>query len=220
MQSITINTYTFDELSEAAKRTAIEWYKNTYTDDDIWHYGVYDDFIELTKTLGITIDRKGIGFSGFWSQGDGSHFTETFNNTEIMEFIEAVNADKWKEYISGKAGELENLRKITITPRFKNLINGGNIDMTISTRSANHYSYMVDTWEFNTVNNNNNIPLIDSVIEGIISDVVYNLHTLNNWLYRQLETAYDYAQTDEYISEEIRANEYKFTEEGRRSFTL
>ena len=36
------------------------------------------------------------------------------------------------------------------------------------------------------------------------------------WLYRQLEAEYDYLTSDEAIDDSIIANEYTFTENGRR----
>lgn len=36
-----------------------------------------------------------------------------------------------------------------------------------------------------------------------------------DWIYRQLETEYDYQNSDEQVDESIIANEYEFTEEGK-----
>lgn len=37
-----------------------------------------------------------------------------------------------------------------------------------------------------------------------------------NWIYRQLESEYDYQNADEQVDDTIRANEYTFTAEGKR----
>ena len=42
------------------------------------------------------------------------------------------------------------------------------------------------------------------------------LRDLARWLYRQLEREYDYLSSDEAVDEIIAANEYTFTEAGRR----
>ena len=36
------------------------------------------------------------------------------------------------------------------------------------------------------------------------------------WMYRQLEAEYDYRNSDEQIDKSITANEYEFTEDGKR----
>ena len=46
--------------------------------------------------------------------------------------------------------------------------------------------------------------------------VIEALRDLARWLYRQLEREYDYLSSDEAVDETIIANEYTFTEAGRR----
>lgn len=46
--------------------------------------------------------------------------------------------------------------------------------------------------------------------------VVEALRDLARWLYRQLEREYDHLTSDEAIDEAIAANDYTFTEAGRR----
>jgi hypothetical protein len=40
------------------------------------------------------------------------------------------------------------------------------------------------------------------------------------WIYRQLEAQYDWLNADEQVDETIRANEYLFTEDGKRTVVL
>jgi hypothetical protein len=46
--------------------------------------------------------------------------------------------------------------------------------------------------------------------------VIEALRDLARWLYRHLEREYDYLTSDEAVDEAITANEYTFTEAGRR----
>ena len=46
--------------------------------------------------------------------------------------------------------------------------------------------------------------------------VVDALRDLARWLYRQLEREYEYRTSDDAVDETIAANEYSFTESGRR----
>jgi hypothetical protein len=46
--------------------------------------------------------------------------------------------------------------------------------------------------------------------------VIEALRDLARWLYRQLEREYDYLSSDEAVDETIIANDYTFTDTGRR----
>ena len=46
--------------------------------------------------------------------------------------------------------------------------------------------------------------------------VIEALRDLARWLYRQLEREYEYLSSDEAVDETITANQYTFTETGRR----
>ena len=46
--------------------------------------------------------------------------------------------------------------------------------------------------------------------------VVEALRDLAHWLYRQLEQEYEFQSSDEMVDEAIIANDYTFTEDGRR----
>lgn len=72
MKTITLNTYSFNELSEVAKQNAINHFRDINTDFDDWHECILEDIKERLKEIGFyDID---IQYSGFWSQGDGLSF--------------------------------------------------------------------------------------------------------------------------------------------------
>ena len=52
--------------------------------------------------------------------------------------------------------------------------------------------------------------------DGAEDAVTETLRDLARWLYRQLEREWEYMMSDEYADEGIAANEYTFTESGRR----
>lgn len=70
-QQHTITTYSFDELSDAAKEKAREWFRSG---DDFSYYAkaVIEDAKEIGKIMGIEIEE--VYYSGFSSQGDGASF--------------------------------------------------------------------------------------------------------------------------------------------------
>ena len=71
--TITIDTYTFSELSDKAKDKARQCYHSTYMSDGFWHECTIDDAKEVGKILGF--DVRDVHFSGFSSQGDGASWT-------------------------------------------------------------------------------------------------------------------------------------------------
>lgn len=66
-----------------AQLALIEKHRNWNVDDSFWHECVTSEFKEDCADFGIPVSRT--GFSGFWSQGDGAHFTtDTFSAAEVM----------------------------------------------------------------------------------------------------------------------------------------
>src|SRR5690348_11309059 len=78
--------FQFDELSDAAKEKARDWYRTVSADDDFWQEGALDAIAEAGNLLGIEFDRKhskrAIWFSGFWSQGDGASYDGTWRASD------------------------------------------------------------------------------------------------------------------------------------------
>ena len=83
--------YTYDELDDAGKEKAREWYAQlAFSDSCDWEF-VYEDAELMAGLMGIEIDRRAwtnaggykgsepcIYFSGFSSQGDGACFEGTY----------------------------------------------------------------------------------------------------------------------------------------------
>ena len=92
-RTVSEEIYTFDELDEKAKETAIENFRNKadYPHDD-WH-------TELINEMKKELEEKGypdskIAYTGFWSQGDGASFT--CPQVDIEKWLEG-RKDKYKE---------------------------------------------------------------------------------------------------------------------------
>src|SRR6476619_4611231 len=78
--------YKFDELSDAAKERAREWFREGALDYDWWDF-IYEDAARMANILGIDLNQKPvklmgggtrydpfIWLSGFYSQSDGACF--------------------------------------------------------------------------------------------------------------------------------------------------
>jgi hypothetical protein len=53
--------------------------------------------------------------------------------------------------------------------------------------------------------------------EGADATVTESLRDFADWIYRQLETEYEWRMADEQVDYAITANEYTFDESGRRA---
>jgi hypothetical protein len=62
----------------------IEKYRYINTEHD-WYDYVIEHFIEKVHDLGISIDKKDVQFTGFYSQGDGASFCGAFDEQLFME---------------------------------------------------------------------------------------------------------------------------------------
>lgn len=59
-------------------------------------------------------------------------------------------------------------------------------------------------------------PTSQDMTEDAEEIIVEAMRDLARWLYRHLEREHDYLSSDEVVDETIAANEYTFTEAGRR----
>lgn len=200
MKTKTINIYSFDELSEAAKEKAREWYRNGALDYGWWD-AVYEDADTIAKLLGIEINRKGskgqtpeIWFRGFYSQGDGSSFAGHYSY--------AKQAPKKIRDYAGQDTELHRIADQLQALQRKHFYRlcaeiTSHRDTSIRVEVHKDFGSYVDTGG------------IDAEQE-----LIDLLNNFNRWIFRQLEKEYEYLTSDEAVDGSLRANEYEFDEEG------
>ena len=83
-RTISTTVYTLDELSDAARENARNWYRGHALNDD-WYQNVFDEFRDICSIIGVDIKRyrvpllsggnrqqPRIWFRGFCHQGDGA----------------------------------------------------------------------------------------------------------------------------------------------------
>ena len=194
---VTIKTivYTFDELSEKAREGARNWWREGNCDDTFWSECVMDDAKECGKILGISIDQ--IYWSGFWSQGDGACFEGSYS------------------YCKGAAKAIcqhapmdEELH--TIADRLQATQRRAFYGLSASVKHSGHYYHEHCT----------HICVSDrdgyDVGGDLEDDIADTLRDFMRWIYKSLESEWEYQNADEQVDENIRANEYTFTEDGER----
>jgi hypothetical protein len=186
--------YGFNELSETAKARAIEWLRECQQDDDYWSSGIIEDWTTKLSKMGF-IEPK-IAYSGFWSQGDGASFTCKYIDFEKL--IKAFNLVEFETVL--KAAKMDLV--------------GGCIK-----RIAHHYFHPY-TVKFETESrgdfgNATTQARFETELNDFDASMQESIVTLSKELYRELENSYADYNSDRYIIENILANDYEFTEDGK-----
>ena len=203
--------YQFPELSDPAKDKARAWYRDLGAHDDRWD-AVYEDFERVCEILGIclktsTVRLMGGGarqkpcvwFSGFWSQGDGACFEGRLSHAK-------GSAKRIRDYAPKDA----TLHGIADLLQAVQRLNFYQLAAECSHRGRYNHEYCM------TVEVTRDSPTGQDPTSGSEDTVTYALRDLARWLYRQLEAEHDHLRSDDAIEDGIIANEYTFTEAGRR----
>lgn len=225
MRTIHTTVYHFDELpTEQAKERARDWLRAlSFSDSSDWEF-VYEDAKRVGKLLGLEIDDRPfttmggatgrepcIFFSGFSSQGDGACFEGRWKWRPGM--LKAVQdyapQDAELHRIAGVLQDLQlglPLLAADISERET---------LTCWTKQRGYYMHSgcMDVSCQWSGDDTDPPELLDDVCDTVTTQ----MRAFADWIYDQLEKEYDYQTSDEQIEESIRANEYEFTEDGRRA---
>lgn len=200
MKTITTLVYSLSELSPAAKEKARDWYRQASTGDDHGAEAVIDDAKQVFANCGITIDR--VGYSGFWSQGDGAHFVGTWRASDVK--VGGVKQEApVDEELHRIAAEFERLAALFPLSSF-----------TVKHRGHYQHENCTDfSFEFLDADGYQVDPpgaqQAEKDLEKAAKDAM-------RWIYLTLEKEYEYHNADEQVDETIESNGYTFTEDGER----
>lgn len=213
MQQVTLNLYSITEINGKAKETALEEYRYINVEHNWWGT-VYDDFAEICKTIGITVDTESIYFRGFYSQGDGSAFDAIVN---IPACIEAISNEAWKQYAPN---EKLNLTTVEVNKRVLRLFTEQLIDAPkIVGNTRAYYVTAEQPYDFENYKKTD-FSNIENHLENMLSWVKSVGKELNRFLYKSLQREYEGLITDEAVEDAIEANEYVFTSDGKKANKL
>lgn len=209
--------FKFSELSKKAQESALDKFREWACDDSSWYEFVYDDAARVLDILGIVSEReeqwhnsttgkKGtrtvkpdISFSGFCSQGDGASFEGTWYYKKGM--VKAIKAyapqDSELQEIAEGLQEMQRRYFYKLTARMVRRHSHYFHENTISFE----FELDGDTWR--------------NISDDVTGGIENYMRRLMRWIYRALETEYNYLTSDEAIKESIDANEYEFDESGR-----
>jgi hypothetical protein len=201
--------YHLDELTEAAKDKARDWYREGLIAEE-WHEVVSEDFETIAALLGLKLKTHAVRlygggirqkpcvfFSGFWSQGDGACFEARYRHRP--------GAMKAIRRHAPLDSELHRITDALFAVQRRNRFQ---ITADITHRGHYYHEYTMDI----AVSRDGEQP----ATAGDESQIAKAFRDLARWLYRQLEREYEYQTSDEVIDETILANEYTFTEAGQR----
>lgn len=198
-ETTTRDLYTFDELTDAAKERARNWYREASAGDDFWSEYVVEDFREIAKLCGVRIsgrnpnNRSGNGL--YWCVGDrGEHasFAGTWYQSDMNEM-------KLKEHAPLDKRLHDIATALAAVPAEDE--GAGLPSASISVSHRNDCMH-VDT---------------DNTTDDGREAATEALRDLADWLLCALRTEHEHQQSNECVEENITANEYEFTEDGARA---
>lgn len=223
MRTIEVKLYQFEELSDAAKEKAREWWKELESQD----FGGHGDLFEFAETaaglLGIEFGTKAVPlhgggtrqepdiyWSGFSSQGDGASFVGSYSYKKGC--AKAVRAE------FGTDNELWRIAD-GLTALQKQ--HGYKLECKITQdgRYSHSHTMNVDITAPESVANVEDCHYEGSrlVIHEPLNTLLDLIRNFADWIYKGLEEEYDYRMSDERVDDTLIANEYEFTEKGERA---
>lgn len=210
-QVIETLVYRLDELDESAREEARDWYRRIPLDSD-WYECLFDRFEGICDILGVSLATQPVRllgggsrkrpttyFSGFFSQGDGACFQGTYNY--------ARGAARAIRDHAPDAPDLHAIADLLQVAQRRNFYQLG-ASIGHSGRYYHEYSMSIDLHRDSPTGQDLSAADEETVTEA--------LRDLARWLYRALEAEHDYLMSTEQVDEAIRANDYTFTEGGRR----
>lgn len=204
--------FKFDELSDAAKEKAREWYRRASEGDNFFSESVIEDAATVAALMGIDLHQRpvklmsgatryepAVYWSGFWSQGDGASFEASYSHKRGA--LKAVKKYAPKDAeLHRIARELQDAQK-----RYAYKLNAN-----VSQSGRYYHSH---TMRFDIEHDSDSYRELDA---GVVDAMETAFRDFANWVYRQLESDYEYQNSNEQIDETIRANEYEFDVDGER----
>lgn len=198
--------YTFGELSDKAKQRAIEDRRQVEA-ENFDHDYIYEDFQTIAGILGIELGmrerRRAIGvilhdspkiwYHGFSSQDDGACFEGryTYAREAHRAIREHAPQDEELHRIADELYRIQQAYSCSLTA-------------TITHTGHYYHSRSVDI----DVDGDRNLP------DETCKTVSEALRDLMDWLYKQLQTDYDYRTSDEAITEWLTDSDDEYTADG------
>lgn len=229
-RTVESTVYQFDKLDEHAKERAREWYRTASASDfDDFNAGVIiDDAANMADMFGLDIRQRrvtlmdkstrsepAVYYSGFWSQGDGASFIGRYAYKRGC--VRAVESDAPSVWIDRDTGVRTtcdtNARLGRIVRELTDVQRRNFYQLTAQITRSHGAHYAHEMTMSIDVERADERPVSDADAD-VVRDA---LRDFARWIYRGLESEYEYQNADAQVDENIRANDYEFTEDGRRA---
>ncbi len=210
-QVIETVVYPITELPDAARDAARAWYRE-HCMDHAWYDFVYEDFQTICAILGIklrtspvklvsgaTREDPHIYWTGFSSQGDGACFQGQYSYT-----VRASTAIRTHAPLDTR------LHAIADTLQAVQRRNFYQCHATIEHRGRYYHEYSM------AISVERDSPSWQPMTDDAEDTIAEALRDLARWLYRQLESEYQYQTSDEAVDETLAINGHTFTADGER----
>lgn len=205
MRTVEQTVYKFNELSDAAKEVARDWWRECEMSEDWWDF-VYDDAAQIAELMGIDLRTRpvklmgggtryepNIWFNGFCSQGDGACFEGDYHYRKGS--VKAVKSHAPQDT------ELHRIAETLCEIQKRNFYR---ISCEVSHRGHYYHSGCTEfDWTFD-----------GDVASEDLASVKQLLRDFMDWIYERLEEEHDWLMSDEQVDENIIANDYEFDESG------
>jgi hypothetical protein len=201
MRTIEKTVYKFDELSDAAKEVARDWWRDAESADFDPEY-IIDDAARLADLIGIDMKQRPVKLMNgstrydpavYWSIDDGASFEASY---------------------AYKAGGAAALRKEAPTETELHKIADGL--QALQRRHFYRLTAMVETTGRDGLSMRAYASRTDDAdVDGDMSDEVESYMTdFAHWIHKRLNDEYEFRLSDDNVDESIRMNEYEFDENG------
>ena len=201
---IETTVYTFDELNDAAKENARQWFREA---DFFDSEEISENFATELAELGYPTDD--IRFSLGYSQGDGMAFYGGIEHgPKTLDSLIKRLIPKSSDRRILRRNRKDSYGEYTI---LDNLY----IKIECMNSHYNHYNSMCVDWDYEG-NEDLLTPAANRVINDFIGSLKMDIKAVSMKLERSGYEIIEWRDSDEVIDESIIANEYTFTESGER----
>ena len=191
-ETVTYDVFKFNELDESTQKKVLEKFRDFNVEHD-WYEFTIDDFTEKLNSMGF--NDVVIGFSGFWSPGDGASFT-----------VKSCDIEKLVEALKERSNNYSTFKKYL--PKISEHI-------ALSTRTVNHhYSHERTKVMDLDCSLPSNCKRLNKLVDTFLAEVEELRLDLCREIYRVLEQEYYYLTSDDVVRESIDANEFEFLKDG------
>jgi hypothetical protein len=193
----TFQVFTIAELSESAKQKAYEEFLENCLFED-WAEFIIADAKTIGALIGINIDK--VYFSGFSSQGDGACFEGSYEYKKGWKKALKEYAPNCKEVLEIAQG----LQALQSTNFYK---------LSAQVVQSGHYNHSGCT-SIEVTEKETGYSIGDDIEEEMKS----LLRDFMDWIYKSLETEYEYQTSEKAFLDDAEANEREYYENGTMYF--